>query len=251
MNLLPNHRTRAATTVGNWPDAGPGLAHTAPLQRTASWHSWGGGSLSVLSVPRPLAHRKELEDAVQPSGNIHIPGSSGERFRAAHSLPPPQPTHVKHRWFMGLVRTVRGPGALLKHSCGSRIHFMWTKEGAELRGGEERRGTPVPTPQPCLRSCPRGPRRTRVLRSSFVAESPFPASASVSPALPWKEGVWGGLLPHPRPPHRAHCLRNTRGRLSPLPYPFMGTGHPRGGLCQGRPPSQAGQLGCGAAHLPP
>lgn len=43
MNLLPNHRTRAATTVGNWPDAGPGLAHTAPLQRTASWHSWGGG----------------------------------------------------------------------------------------------------------------------------------------------------------------------------------------------------------------
>lgn len=34
-------------------------------------------------------------------------------------------------------------------------------------------------------------------------------------------------------------------------YPFMGTGRPWGGLCQGRPPSHVDQLGCGAAHAFP
>ena len=65
-----------------------------------------------------------------------------------------------------------------------------------------------------------------------------------------RRGCGGASVPVSHP-HTEPIVPGTQGADSAHCHPFPGTGHPRGGLCQGRPPSPVGQLGGGAARSSP
>lgn len=139
----------------------------------------------------------------------------------------------------------RGPGALLTHSCGDGTCLLWSKEGPGAQ-----RSRLVLTSPPCLTSSPRNQKAHGLPQApSWLMARPLPLPRCPQPHCR-RRGCGGTSVPVPHP-HTEPIVPGTQGADSAHCHPFTGTGHPRGGLCQGHPPSPVGQLGGGAAHSSP